>query len=129
MDKLDYRRFHDMTVKMHCHSETEPANRLLRGRALLNPAEGELTFVENDYRRPRSVEVGRTEHSRFIRRPDNSYVITFRVRGDEKYLRSDLQAEVRDIVQMLDEDRKQNERQQKLQKIADNEKQNETQEG
>lgn len=111
-----------MTVKLHCHSETEPANRLLRGRALLNPIEGDFTFVENDYKQHRSREVGRTEHSRFIRRPDNTYVITFRIRGDEKFLRADLQAEVRDIVSVIEEDRK-NElnRRKNIDKTQDNE--------
>lgn len=113
MDKLDYTKFSDMTVKIHSHAK-EPSHRLLRGRAILNPDEGDFTFVENDLRLNRSKEVGRTEHCRFIRRPDNTYVITFRVSGDEKYLKADLQAEIRDVVAAITEDRKYILKQQKL---------------
>ena len=49
MDKLDYTKFSDMTVKIHSHAK-EPSHQLLRGRAILNPDESDFIFVEYDYR-------------------------------------------------------------------------------
>ena len=64
-------------------------------------------FVQNEKIYKKSVEIGRTRHSRLIRRHDGSYVVTFRFKATAKYIKSDLQAEVRDIVDAAIEDEKQ----------------------
>lgn len=92
-----YTRIPEMNVDMYTNGEV-PDYKLLRGRALLNRTKSELTFVQNTPRGPRSVEIGRTVHARFVRRPDGDYTITFRVAALEKHLREQMIAEVRDIV-------------------------------
>lgn len=87
-------------------TDDRPAGRILRGKALYNDQESEMTFVENAPRGPRSVEVGRTAHSRFVRRPDGLYTITFRVDAGMPYLRQVLVAEVNELSRLLVEDRK-----------------------
>ena len=52
------------------HTLSEPNMRVMRGKALLDDEASDFKFVENEPRGPRSVEVGRTAHSRFVRRPD-----------------------------------------------------------
>lgn len=93
-----------MSVKIHSRADRQVEHHLLRGRALLTPEEGEFTFVENEPRGKRSVEIGRTLHSRFIRRPDGGYTVTFRFTGREDYLRSVFIAEVRDVVNGITKD-------------------------
>lgn len=102
--EFKFQKWTDMSVKVHSCKDTVVPNRLLRGRALLNLDEADLTFVENAPRGPRSVEVGRTNHSRFVRRHDNGYTLTFRFFADEKYLQSTLIAEVRNIVKAIQAD-------------------------
>lgn len=87
-------------------TDERPAGRILRGKALYNDQESEMTFVENAPRGPRSVEVGRTAHSRFVRRPDGLYTITFRVDAGMPYLRQVLVAEVNELAKLLLDDRK-----------------------
>lgn len=77
------------------------ANRLLRGRALLDVDDKRFVFSQNEPRGPRSREVGRTEHSRYVRRWDGDYTLTFHVSGNEKNLREMLISEVRDIVKVI----------------------------
>lgn len=97
-------------------SEERPNMRVMRGKALLDDAAADFKFVENAPRGARSVEVGRTLHSRFVRRPDGNYTITLRCSGDSKYLREELTAEVAEIARLITADR----RQQKKTKRDDN---------
>lgn len=100
-----YNRLSKMSVDMFTLDE-KPEMKLLRGRALLNPEKSELAFVQNTPRGARSVEVGRTLHSRYVRRPDGGYTATFRFDGDERNLREKLLSEVREMVTMVGEDMK-----------------------
>lgn len=100
-----YNRLSKMSVDMYTLEE-KPEMKLLRGRALLNPEKSELAFVQNTPRGARSVEVGRTLHSRYVRRPDGGYTATLRFEGDEKNLREKLLSEVREMVTMVGEDLK-----------------------
>lgn len=100
-----YKRLPDMSVDMYTLDE-EPEMQLLRGRALLNPDKKEFAFVQNTPRGPRSVEVGRTLHARYVRRPDGGYTATVRFEGDESQLREKLLSEVREMVTMVGEDMK-----------------------
>lgn len=112
--ELEYQKYLDFTVKVHSWAGIKPDHRLLRGRFLLNSTEGEATFVQAAQPAARSQEVGRTNHSRFIRRPDGTYTVTFRLRGDEKYLKSDMQAEIREVVDTILEDKAQQDREKKI---------------
>ena len=86
--------------------EVGVSGRILRGRALYNDCENEMTFVENTPRGARSVEVGRTVHGRCVRRPDGLYTFTLRIDADIKYLRANLVAEVNEIASIIENDRK-----------------------
>jgi hypothetical protein len=88
------------------HTLAEPNMRVMRGKALLDDEASDFKFVENEPRGPRSVEVGRTAHSRFVRRPDGMYTVTFRCDASTKYLREALTAEVAEIVKMITADKK-----------------------
>lgn len=79
--------------------------RVMRGKALLDSGDKRLTFIENTSRGPRSVEVGRTLHSRYVRRPDGLYTITLRVNADTKYLTETLVSEIREVSKVIAEDR------------------------
>ena len=81
---------------------------VLRGKVLLNEEEERLSFVQNEPRGPRSVEVGRGEHSRIVRRPDGLYTLTLRFDVKEKYVREAMIAEVRNAVNMALEEMKKN---------------------
>lgn len=83
------------------HSLRTPNMRVMRGKALFDDEASDFKFVENEPRGPRSQEVGRTNHSRFVRRPDGNYTITLRCNGNEKYLQETLVAEVREIVKSI----------------------------
>ena len=98
-----YNRKH-LDVSMH--TLLEPNMRVMRGKALLDDEASDFKFVENEPRGPRSVEVGRTVHSRFVRRPDGMYTITFRCDAATKYLRETLTAEVAEIVKLITADKK-----------------------
>lgn len=84
----------------------DASGEVLRGKALYNGHEKEMTFVENMPRGPRSKEIGRTAHSRMVRRPDGMYTVTFRVDAGTKYLRQQMIVEVSDLVKMIEADRK-----------------------
>ena len=85
--------------------DEQVANRLLRGRALLDVESKKFVFAQNEPRGPRSMEVGRTMHSRLVRRPDSRYTLTFScMDGGEKQLREQLIAEVRDVMKMINAD-------------------------
>lgn len=102
-DKLKTTRLDNATVTAQMN---EPAVvKFMRGKALIDVDRREMTFVENAPRVNRSVEVGRTMHSRFVRRPDNLYTITFRISGEEKYLSEGLVAEIREISKAIAIDR------------------------
>lgn len=102
-DKLKTTRLDNATVTAQMN---EPAVvKFMRGKALIDVDRREMTFVENAPRVNRSVEVGRTMHSRFVRRPDNLYTITFRISGEEKYLSEGLVAEIREISKAIATDR------------------------
>lgn len=92
-----YKNMSDMSVDMYT-VDADPENKLLRGRALLNPQKKEFAFVQNTPRGPRSVEVGRTLHSRYVCRPDGGYTVTVRFGAEEKNIREQLLAETRQIV-------------------------------
>lgn len=101
--KTQYKRYNDYSVDLYSQSD-DAENRLLRGRALLNTNKGELSFVENAPRGPRSVEIGRTFHSRFVRRPDGGYTVTLRVSAMNPTIREELLSEVRDVCRGIMDD-------------------------
>lgn len=78
----------------------------MRGKALLSPQECEMTFIENPPHGPRSVEVGRTRSSRFVRRPDGLYTVTFRFNAAMPRLKENAVAEMRQVAKMIAEDYK-----------------------
>lgn len=103
-EPLHYKRVKDICVDMYTQDETIE-RRLVAGRALLNSEKGEFVFAQNAPRGPKSTEVGRTAHARFVRRPDGFYTVTFRrMHPAERNLREQLLAEVRQICDMLKED-------------------------
>lgn len=91
-------------VSVAIQAQRAPNMRVMRGKALLDAAVADFKFVENEPRGPRSVEVGRTAHSRFVRRPDEGYTITFRVVAGTKFLRESLTAEVAEVVKLVEAD-------------------------
>ena len=103
--------------------EEEVANRLLRGRALLDFDSKKFVFAQNEPRGPRSTEVGRTMHSRLVRRPDSRYTLTFScMDGGEKQLREQLIAEVRDVMRMIGADMERRSKEQNKKEEKKNEK-------
>lgn len=96
MSKHSYKKYTDYSVEMM--SQEDNNMRVLRGKALLNAQESRLTFVQNEPRGPRSVEVFRTPHARLVRRPDGLYTATFRFAAGEKMLLPALISEVRATV-------------------------------
>lgn len=91
-------------VSLAIQAQKNPNMRVMRGKALLDAAVEDFKFVENEPRGPRSVEVGRTAHARFVRRPDEGYTITFRVVAGTKFLRESLTAEVAEVVKLVEAD-------------------------
>lgn len=100
-DDFEVTKWKDFIVKVHAKKGKQIPHHLLRGRALLNPEDYEMTFVENNPRGARSVEVGRTPHSRFVKRPDGAYTLTLRFRHDEKYIKEVLISEIRNALQQI----------------------------
>lgn len=98
-----YRRVKDICVDMYT-SDAAVEKRLLHGKVFLNSDKREILFAQNAPRGPRSVEIGRTLHSRYVRRPDGAYTVTFRCMGNEKNLRELLLVEVREIATMIKAD-------------------------
>ena len=90
-----------------------PNMRVMAGKALLDEESSDMKFVENPPRGPRSIEVGRTAHSRYIRRSDGLYTITLRIDASSRYLRETLTSEIAEISKNIELDYK-------LQKKADN---------
>lgn len=103
MSEKMYRRFSDYSLEMM--AQDEPNMVILRGKGLLNQEEARFTFVQNPPRGARSVEVGRTAHSRSVRRPDGLYTVTFRFDASEKQVLPALLAEVRSVVKNAQADR------------------------
>ena len=97
-----YSKMDGMSVEMQTQEEKNMT--LLRGKALLNEDESRLTFVQNAPRGARSVEVGRSGHSRMVRRPDGLYTLTFRFNASEKYLKESLISEIREVVKLAESD-------------------------
>lgn len=93
-----------MSVEMQTQKQRNMV--LLRGKALLNEDESRLTFIQNTPRGARSVEVGRSGHSRIVRRPDGLYTLTFRFDVKEKFLKESLLAEIREVVKLAEADKK-----------------------
>ena len=83
-----------------------PNMRVMAGKALLDEESSDMKFVENPPRGPRSIEVGRTAHSRYIRRPDGLYTITLKVDAASKYLRETLTSEIAEIAKNIELDYK-----------------------
>lgn len=102
MSERKYRKYSDYSLEMM----SEYANMsVIRGKGLLNVQESRFTFVQNEPRGPRSVEVGRTAHCRFVRRPDGLYTATLRFNAGEKNLLPALIAEVRTITKQAQADK------------------------
>lgn len=100
-----YERHTDVTAKMI--TMLGGANlRTMRGKMLLNAEESELVFQENTPRGARSVEVGRTMHSRIVRRPDGLYTLTFRFDAGMRYAAATLVSELRDACKAAEFDMK-----------------------
>lgn len=99
-------QYNRKSLDVSMHTRTNPNMRVMSGKALLDDEASDFKFVENEPRGPRSVEVGRTVHSRFVRRPDGMYTITFRCDAATKYLRETLTAEVAEIVRLITADKK-----------------------
>ena len=97
-----YSKMDGMSIEMQ--SQQEKNMTLLRGKALLNEEEKRLMFVQNTPRGARSTEVGRSAHSRIVRRPDGLYTLTFRFSANEKFLKESLLSEIREVVKLAKED-------------------------
>ncbi len=102
MSERSYKKYSDYSLEMM--SEDSSNMKVLRGKGLLNVQESRFTFVQNAPRGPRSVEVGRTAHSRFVRRPDGLYTATIRFDASDKYIAAALIAEVRAIAKTAQAD-------------------------
>lgn len=89
------------SVDLYTHDEVVE-NRLLRGRALLDVDNKKFFFAQNEPRAARSVEIGRTMHSRLVRRPDSRYTLSFSAMdAGEKNLREALLSEVRTVMDII----------------------------
>lgn len=99
-----YQKFNDYTVKVVARQKTA-VRRAFGAKATIIPEEGELWLVENKPRGPKSKEVGRTIHSRMVRRIDGNYTLTLRFSADERQIREQLLAETRRMATLADEDR------------------------
>lgn len=97
-----YTKHDNMSIDMYTLDEA-PTKKLLRGRALLNDEKREMMFVQNTPRGPRSVEVGRTLHSRYVCRPDGEYTVTVHFAANEVNIREQLLSETRTMVTAVQE--------------------------
>ena len=102
MSERKYQKYSDYSLEIM--TQDAPNMNVIRGKGLLNVHESRFTFVQNPPRGPRSVEVGRTAHSRFVRRPDGLYTATLRFDASEKYVVAALIAEVRSIARIAQAD-------------------------
>ena len=98
-----YKRIKDICIDMYTVDKAVD-KQLMRGRFFLNCEKGEAIFKQNLPRGLRSVEIGRTRHSRYVRRPDGDYTVTFRCRAGEKDLVKTLSAEIREIAKKIESD-------------------------
>lgn len=83
--------------------EEEIANKILRGRVLIDPSDSRCTVVQNTPRGARSREIGRTMHARIVERPDGDFTITFRIPRNEKFKRETLIVESRTLAKIMNE--------------------------
>ena len=99
-----YKKYAGMTV---C-TQTQKDNNLkvMHGHAVIDESDWRMLFVQNKPRGARSVEVGRTAHSRYVRRPDGRYTVTFRFSARELLLEQTLLREMRVLLKAIVEDRK-----------------------
>ncbi|MCR5423596.1 MAG: hypothetical protein K6E93_02400 [Bacteroidales bacterium] len=95
-----YKRFTDVCVDMYTRDNSIEM-RTLNGRLFFNSAKGEILFIQNTPRGPRSKEVGRTVHSRYVRRPDGDYTVTFHFSAYEQRLQQKLLEEVKVLVSVI----------------------------
>lgn len=102
MSERSYKKYSDYSLEMMSQDNANMS--VLRGKGLLNLQESRFTFVQNEPRGPRSVEVGRTAHARFVRRPDGLYTATLRFDAGEKFILPALIAEVRAIAKSAQAD-------------------------
>lgn len=100
----NYKKWSDMAVELQHRQEVNPDMHVLNGKGLLNQHESRFTFIQNEPRGPRSVEVGRTKHCRIVRRPDGKYTATLRFGAGEQQLLAALLAEIRRVTKMAQED-------------------------
>lgn len=114
MSEKQYKRFSDYSLEMMAQDDVNMV--ILRGKGLLNQQESRFTFVQNAPRGARSVEIGRTAHSRSVRRPDGLYTVTFRFDAGEKQVLPALLAEIRTIVKNAQTDKEVHSRRQQADK-------------
>lgn len=99
-----YKRMTDFCIDLYTQSDAI-TNRVLSGKALVNPEKGEMMFAQNAPRGKRSIEISRTAHGRLVRRPDGRYTLTFgSMLATERQLREQLLAEVRSIYKVIEQD-------------------------
>lgn len=105
VEKKDQKQYIHEEMDVRLQTQQPPHMRVMRGKALYDAQEKDITFIENEPRGPRSVEVGRSAHGRLVRRPDGMYTYTLRIDPSLKYLRETMVAEVGNIIKMVDADR------------------------
>lgn len=79
----------------------DPYNKSLRGRFSIQDITNAWTFLQDRPRVNRSRNVARLGHTRLWRRKNGSYHLTCTFKGDEPYLTSTLQAELRLLITQL----------------------------
>ena len=99
-----YKKYAGMTVCTQ--TQEEPDLKVLHGRVVIDESDWKMLFVQNKPRGARSVEVGRTAHSRYVRRPDGRYTVTFRFNAREALLQQTLLREMRVLLKAIQEDRR-----------------------
>ena len=99
-----YQKFSDYTLKV-LSREANATRRAFGAKVVILPEDSETWITENKPKGPSSKEVGRSIHSRIVRRLDGRYTLTFRFDADEKQLREQLLAEMRNMATVAIEDR------------------------
>lgn len=100
-----YQRFSDYTVKVTT-LRGDVKNRVINGKVLFLAEETEVVITENPPRPQRSVEVGRSEKCRMVRRPDGDYTLTIHFNANEKLLKERLISQVRNMYNIAQFDAK-----------------------
>ena len=90
---ITYQKFSDYTLKVLSCKKVE-TRRAFGAKVVIVPEESETWITENPPRGPKSSEVGRSVHSRMVRRPDGLYTLTFRFSAEENRLREQLVSEI-----------------------------------